>query len=318
MGNQHWRKDTKKRLKVVVFLNIKILLTLFILQIQSPVQVIYTPSQWLPHRQKCAQNNKIIGFVPTMGALHAGHLDLIVRSKQASDVTVVSIFVNPTQFNNPLDFENYPVALTTDLQKCEQAGVDFVFAPSIETIYQQNPTMQLFFGEIEQILEGKFRPAHFNGVGLVVSKLFNIIQPQKAFFGQKDLQQVAIVKMLVRDLSFPIQLLIVPTKREQDGLAMSSRNLRLGIQERADSLILFQSLTKAKGLLLQGIPWPKVYTQITHDFEQIGGVSLEYFALVASDSFTEMERFDDTMACSICVAAYLGQIRLIDNITVIA
>lgn len=282
------------------------------------MQVIYTPSQWLPHRQKYAQNNEIIGFVPTMGALHAGHLDLIICSKQAADVTVVSIFVNPKQFNNPLDFEKYPTSLAADLQKCEQAGVDFVFVPSTATIYEQNPIMKLFFGEIEQILEGKFRPGHFNGVGIVVSKLFHIIQPQKAFFGQKDLQQVAVVKILVRDLSFPIELLIVPTKREQDGLAMSSRNIRLGTQERADSLRLFQNLTKAKEMLLEGLPWLEVHNQITEDFEQTGRISLEYFELVASNSFTKIEDFDAIQSCSICVAAYLGQVRLIDNITVIA
>ena len=308
----------KKRLKVVVFLNIKILLPLFTLQIQPLVQVIYTPSQWIPIRNLSLKNDKTIGFVPTMGALHEGHLELIKRCKLESDISVVSIFVNPTQFNNPSDFEKYPITLESDLQKCEEAGVDFVFVPTVTTIYPQKLSTTFNFGEIEQILEGKFRPGHFNGVGIVVSKLFNIIQPQKAFFGQKDLQQVAVIKRLIQDLSFQIELITVPTKRETDGLAMSSRNIRLSSQERIQALILYRSLIQAKTQLLAGIPWINIYPQIKQDFDLAENVILEYFDLVEPTSFTKLTDFEPKQPTAICVAAYLGAVRLIDNITVIS
>lgn len=308
----------KKRLKVVVFLNIKILLPLFTLQIQPLVQVIYTPSQWIPIRNLSLKNDKTIGFVPTMGALHEGHLELIKRCKLESDISVVSIFVNPTQFNNPSDFEKYPITLESDLQKCEEAGVDFVFVPAVTTIYPQKLSTTFNFGEIEQILEGKFRPGHFNGVGIVVSKLFNIIQPQKAFFGQKDLQQVAVIKRLIQDLSFQIELITVPTKRETDGLAMSSRNIRLSSQERIQALILYRSLIQAKTQLLAGIPWRNIYPQIKQDFDLAENVILEYFDLVEPTSFTKLTDFEPKQPTAICVAAYLGAVRLIDNITVIS
>lgn len=280
------------------------------------MQVIYTPSQWLPIHQKYLQTPQIIGFVPTMGALHAGHQALIAASKITADITVVSIFVNPTQFDNPSDFEKYPSTLDADLQKCESAGVDIVFVPAISTIYPQKPSLKMHFGEVEQILEGAFRPGHFNGVGIVVSKLFNLIQPQQAFFGQKDLQQVAVIKRLIRDLSFPIELIIVPTKREPDGLAMSSRNVRLKTKARKDALILSQSLAKAKALLMAGKSWPFIQNQIKLDFEQNKSVKLEYFELVSSDQFVQLGEFESTLPSSICVAAYLGPVRLIDNITV--
>jgi pantoate--beta-alanine ligase len=308
----------KKRLKVVVFLNIKILLPLFTLQIQPLVQVIYTPSQWIPIRNLSLKNDKTIGFVPTMGALHEGHLELIKRCKLESDISVVSIFVNPTQFNNPSDFEKYPITLESDLQKCEEAGVDFVFVPQVTTIYPQKLSTTFNFGEIEQILEGKFRPGHFNGVAIVVSKLFNIIQPQKAFFGQKDLQQVAVIKRLIQDLSFQIELITVPTKRETDGLAMSSRNIRLSSQERIQALILYRSLIQAKTQLLAGIPWRNIYPQIKQDFDLAENVILEYFDLVEPTSFTKLTDFEPKQPTAICVAAYLGAVRLIDNITVIS
>lgn len=256
--------------------------------------------------------------MPTMGALHEGHLELINRCKQESDISVVSIFVNPTQFNNPSDFEKYPITLESDLQKCKEAGVDFVFVPEVSTIYPHILTTTFNFGEIEQILEGEFRPGHFNGVGIVVAKLFNIIQPHLAFFGQKDLQQVAVIKRLIQDLSFQIVLNIVPTKRESDGLAMSSRNIRLGNQERNQALILYRSLTKAKTQLLAGIPWTSVHVQIKQDFDLTENVILEYFELVEPNFFTRLTDFKPNQPSAICVAAYLGEVRLIDNIILIS
>jgi len=166
------------------------------------------------------------------------------------DVTVVSIFVNPTQFNNPEDFKKYPNILDADLEKLESMNVDYVLLPSVETMYPNSPALSLDFGDLERVLEGKYRPGHFNGVGIIVSKLFHLIKPHIAFFGQKDLQQVAVIKRLVNDLSFDIQLEIVPTRRESDGLAMSSRNMRLDNEGRQKALLLFNNLISITVALL--------------------------------------------------------------------
>jgi pantoate--beta-alanine ligase len=262
--------------------------------------------------------DKKVGFVPTMGALHEGHLDLVHHSKNECDICVVSIFVNPTQFNNPEDFEKYPSTLEADLQKLEKLGVDYVYLPLVSIIYPQKPILSLNFGELEHVLEGKFRPGHFNGVGIVVAKLFHHIQPDKAYFGQKDLQQVAVIRQLVGDLSFPIELVTVPTRREKDGLAMSSRNLRLNAEQRTQALILFHSLAKAKDELLKGELWATVQDQIQQDFNTSPGVELEYFELINPDSFTRFDAFEPNQKSSICVAAYLGTVRLIDNMPIIS
>lgn len=281
------------------------------------MQVFHTGAEWQTNWLKSLQNGKTIGFVPTMGALHEGHLDLVKKSKKECDFTVVSIFVNPTQFNNPEDFAKYPTSLEPDLKKLEEEGTDFVFLPDTSTIYPEKPVLTLNFGELEYVLEGEFRPGHFNGVGIVVSKLFHIIKPDKAFFGQKDLQQVAVIKRLVRDLSFNLDLVIVPTRREIDGLAMSSRNLRLNPDERSQALILYSSLTKAKGELLAGKSWLDVHNQIIQDFNETPLARLEYFELVHPEHFTQFETFDPLQKSSICVAAYLGSVRLIDNLPII-
>lgn len=281
------------------------------------MQVFHTGAEWQTNWLKSLQSGKTIGFVPTMGALHEGHLDLVKKSKKECDITVASIFVNPTQFNNPEDFAKYPITLEPDLKKLEAEGTDFVFLPDTSTIYPEKPVLTLNFGELEHVLEGEFRPGHFNGVGIVVSKLFHIIRPDKAFFGQKDLQQVAVIKRLVRDLSFNLELVVVPTRREIDGLAMSSRNLRLNPAERAQALILYSSLKKAKDELLAGKPWLDVRNQIRQDFKETSLARLEYFELVHPEHFTRFEAFEPDQKSSICVAAYLGSVRLIDNLPII-
>lgn len=281
------------------------------------MQVFHTGAEWQKNWLHSIQNEKTIGLVPTMGALHEGHLDLVKKSKVECDVTVVSIFVNPTQFNNPEDFAKYPNTLTADLKKLEAVGTDFVFLPNTSTIYPEKPVLTLNFGELEHVLEGEFRPGHFNGVGIVVSKLFHLIRPDKAYFGQKDLQQVAVIKRLTKDLSFNIELIVVPTRRETDGLAMSSRNLRLNPVERTQALILHSSLSKAKDELLAGKSWLEVRTQISRDFDEALFVKLEYFELVDPEYFNQFETFDPEKKSSICVAAYLGSVRLIDNLPII-
>jgi len=253
-----------------------------------------------------------------MGALHGGHLDLVNKSRLSCDVTIVSIFVNPTQFNNSEDFLNYPKTLELDLEKLKESGVDYVFLPTVEVMYASPPKLKFDFGDLELVLEGKFRPGHFNGVGVVVAKLFHLIKPHIAFFGQKDLQQVAVIKRLVKDLSFDLHLEIVPTRRESDGLAMSSRNLRLNPAQRQLALILVQSMEKAKSELLAGKTWIEIKHQIELEFENEPSAKLDYFELIHPDTFETFNSFDATQSSSICVAAFIGDIRLIDNLPIIS
>lgn len=251
-----------------------------------------------------------------MGALHDGHLDLVKKAKENSDVVIVSIFVNPTQFNNQKDFENYPKTLNKDLDLLDKTGVDFVFVPSNQEIYTSIPSLVIDFGSIDKVLEGAFRPGHFNGVGIVVSKLLNIVKPHKTFFGQKDLQQVAIIKRLVEDLSFDTEIVIIPTVRESDGLAMSSRNLRLDEEQRKIAPLLYQALSLAKDELLAGNNWFDTREKVEKMFRKEPQFRLEYFELISSDRFELLENFVGNTNTAICTAAYLGEIRLIDNIAI--
>ena len=280
------------------------------------MKLIRTRAEWNPLWLNHLLHNHQIGLVPTMGALHEGHLDLVRRSRQLTSVTVVSIFVNPTQFNNPEDFAKYPVTLEADLQKLEQAGVDYVFVPEVAEMYPTPAKLQFDFGELEHVLEGKFRPGHFNGVALVVSKLFHIVKPHIACFGQKDLQQVAVIRRLVNDLAFDLQLEIVPTRREPNGLAMSSRNMRLNEEEREMALILYRSLEKAKAALLSGEPWNRVQRSVWEDFERNSSAKAEYFELIDSESFQILSEFDKSQKLAICVAASIKEVRLIDNLVI--
>jgi pantoate--beta-alanine ligase len=261
-------------------------------------------------------NNITIGFVPTMGALHDGHLDLVKKAKENSETVIVSIFVNPTQFNNQKDFDNYPKTLNKDLDLLDKTGVDFVFVPSNQEIYPSIPSLIIDFGSIDKVLEGAFRPGHFNGVGIVVSKLLNIVKPHKTFFGQKDLQQVAIIKRLVEDLSFDTEVVIIPTVREADGLAMSSRNLRLDFGQRKVAPLIYRALSFAKNELLAGKSWFETRKKVELMFQKEPQFRLEYFELISSDRFELLEKLNGTSQIAICTAAYLGEIRLIDNISI--
>ncbi|QDH78848.1 pantoate--beta-alanine ligase [Echinicola soli] len=274
--------------------------------------------QQLNGYRKAAQT---VGLVPTMGALHDGHLNLVKNAKNMTDVVVVSIFVNPTQFNNPEDLEKYPRRVTGDLALLEKEEVDYVFLPEVEEMYPRPSALTFDFGDLERTLEGAFRPGHFNGVGVVVSKLFHIICPDKAFFGQKDLQQVAIIRRMVDDLSFDVEMVVVPTSREPDGLAMSSRNGRLTSADRKRALILFESLVLARKELLAGKPWFEVQDKISHKFNLEQGVELEYFELVRTKSLELVSEIDisqqnESQEYSICTAANVGDVRLIDNLPI--
>ncbi|MVM39126.1 pantoate--beta-alanine ligase [Spirosoma sp. HMF3257] len=260
------------------------------------------------------QPEKTIGFVPTMGALHEGHLTLIKAARQENDIVISSIFVNPVQFNNPDDLARYPRTLEEDSQQLEAAGCDLVFAPSVAEMYPESPALRLNFGELETVLEGAFRPGHFNGVGIVVSKLFNIVQPHRAYFGQKDLQQVAVIRRLIRDLSFPIELIRCPTVREADGLAMSSRNRNLTPIEREQAPALFQALTLARELIHQGHSPAQAKAAVTDMFSSHPNFRLEYVEIVNADTLQIANEILAPGQTAICLAAHLGKVRLIDNL----
>lgn len=274
------------------------------------------------------QQGKTVGFVPTMGALHEGHLSLIEASKAQNDLSVCSIFVNPIQFNNPDDLARYPRTLEADCAMLAPAGCDAVFAPSAEEMYGKatasegsklsnaysKPILKFDFGALEHVMEGQFRPGHFNGVGIVVSKLFNIVQPDRTYFGQKDLQQVAVVRQMMIDLGFQIELHSCPTLRESDGLAMSSRNRNLTTEERAIAPHIFKGLSLAKSLLLSGRTPAEVKRAISAHFEQQPAFRLEYFEIVDAHSLQTIEAMADTGQTALCIAAHLGKVRLIDNV----
>lgn len=257
-----------------------------------------------------------IGLVPTMGALHKGHLELIRLSKKQTDLTFVSIFVNPIQFNNPEDLQKYPRTLSTDLEILRKEGVDLVFVPSETEMYPEPVSMEYDFGSMEQVLEGRFRPGHFNGVAIVVSKLFHILQPDVSFFGQKDLQQVAIIQRMVNDLSFQIKIEVVPTIREMDGLALSSRNRRLSNEGRKIAPMLYKTLSKCKDELLRGEQWLNIKNKVIQEMLEPLGINPEYLDLVELANFTPVQNQTPEKPYALCIAAHIEQVRLIDNIII--
>lgn len=257
---------------------------------------------------------KTVGFVPTMGALHTGHISLIESSKKENDLTVCSIFVNPTQFNNPEDLKKYPRTLEKDCEMLEAAQCDVVFAPSAEEMYPALPKLKFDFGTLETVMEGKFRPGHFNGVGIVVSKLFHIVKPDKAYFGLKDLQQVAVIRQMVSDLSFDLEIIPCPTLREADGLAMSSRNTRLSAEARGLAPHIHKALTLAKGKLQSGESSANAQDFAAEYFRNYPGFELEYFEIADFDTLEPVTQANASGKTAICIAAFLGGVRLIDNI----
>jgi pantoate--beta-alanine ligase len=255
-----------------------------------------------------------IGLVPTMGALHAGHLALIKASKAENDITVCSIYVNPTQFNNASDLAKYPRLLEKDSDMLSNAGCDVLFSPANEEMYASVSELKIDFGQLDKILEGKFRPGHFSGVGLVVSKLFNIVKPDVAYFGQKDFQQFAVISKLNEELLFDLKLKAIPIMREADGLAMSSRNMRLNDTERKNALVLYQSLLFAKESLKQGKPWEQIEKSVREKFEAISGARLEYISLADTVNLNPLNNVSSPTKAVILIAGYVGEVRLIDNI----
>lgn len=259
-------------------------------------------------------HQKTIGLIPTMGALHEGHISLIDASVKENDITVCSVFVNPVQFNNAEDLLKYPRTLEADCLMLEKAGCDAVFAPSVEEMYPEPPLLTMNFGALENVMEGASRPGHFNGVGIVVSRLFNIVRPHRAYFGQKDLQQVSVIKRLITDLAFDLTLVVCPTVRETDGLAMSSRNRRLSEEDRNTAPYIYQILSAAKEELLRGRDIWEVTAAAKGRFAAIQPFTLDYLEVVDIKSLQPIQELGPEGSNAICVAAFLGPVRLIDNL----
>jgi pantoate--beta-alanine ligase len=255
---------------------------------------------------------KSIGFVPTMGALHEGHLALISESHRENEITVCSIYVNPTQFNNPDDLARYPRTIDRDVEMLKSVGCHVLFCPSNEEIYPEKSTIRFDFGPLEHVMEGKFRPGHFSGVATVVSKLLNIVQPTRAYFGQKDFQQFKIVECLVKDLKFNVQLRCVPIQREKDGLAMSSRNMRLNEEQRKNALVFYESIQLAKHRLEEGLSMSLIKKEIKKYCESKPEVRFEYLELADTSNFVLLESV--TSNAILLIAGYVGEVRLIDNL----
>ncbi|MDY3548247.1 pantoate--beta-alanine ligase [Riemerella anatipestifer] len=258
--------------------------------------------------------NKTIGFAPTMGALHKGHLSLYEAARPHNDIVISSIFVNPTQFNNPDDLEKYPRTLEADLEKLKQSKlVDAVYTPSIEDIYPEKSVAKNYdFDGLENEMEGKMRPGHFDGVGTVVEELFRQVQPDNAYFGEKDFQQLAIIKKLAEKKNFPIHIHGVPIYREENGLAMSSRNMRLSETEREDAKIIYETLLKVNDWF-RVISIPEIKERVHAIFEKEKNFDLEYFVIADENTLKETDFFYKDCSYRAFIVVNVNQVRLIDN-----
>ncbi|MBF0288205.1 MAG: pantoate--beta-alanine ligase [SAR324 cluster bacterium] len=258
---------------------------------------------------------KIWGLVPTMGFLHAGHLRLVEQACEQNDRVGVSIFVNPAQFNNPNDLEKYPRNLEQDLDMLKQAGVDLVWTPTPQMVYPASYQTYVDVEQITQKLEGATRPGHFRGVATVVSKLFNVFQPTRAYFGQKDAQQLAVIKQMVEDLNFNLEIVACPTVRESDGLAMSSRNANLSPTARQNAICLYKALTAAKDALLSGQQSAEMLRHImTEIIESTAMTQIDYVSVAHPQTFSELEKVESQALLS--MAIFVDGVRLIDNILI--
>ncbi len=258
-------------------------------------------------------SDRVVGFVPTMGALHEGHLTLVRRAREVSDVVVVSIFVNPTQFNDPKDLDSYPRTLGRDSELLERSGVDILFAPSIVEVYPE-PDQRVFdLGGVDLGMEGSSRPGHFNGVAQVVSRLFDIVRPTKAIFGEKDFQQVAVIRAMVATLALDVEIDVVPTVREEDGLALSSRNQLLSDGARKAAPVIYAALRSAQQSAGEHT-LQQIQAAVVRDVEAGGLLRVIYFETVDALTMKSVDRWEDSDAIQGCIAVQAGAVRLIDNI----
>lgn len=265
--------------------------------------------------EKASSEGKSVGFVPTMGALHEGHMALVERARQSSDLVVVSVFVNPTQFNNAADLDLYPRTPEKDASLLEKHGCDIAFFPTTDEIYPTDfsaPDVPL--GHIDEVMEGEFRPGHFKGVVQVVYRLFSIVKPTRAFFGLKDFQQVAVIRFMTKYLQLPVEIIPCPTLRESSGLAMSSRNMRLTPEQREEAVVIYEALSLARSLVDGHSPDEARRLALEHF--ATSSLQLEYFTIVHPDTLEELHE-QWVEGATACIAAFCGEVRLIDNLTLI-
>ena len=254
-----------------------------------------------------------IAFVPTMGALHEGHLSLVRRALKENDCCIVSVFVNPTQFNNPRDLETYPRTLDADSHLLASIGTTALFAPEVETIYPEPDTRVFHVGAVAEVMEGKYRPGHFNGVMQVVSRLFDLVQPDCAYFGEKDFQQIAVLRAMAREIKSPVEIIACPIIREEDGLARSSRNTLLSEEGRAQAPNIYRILSESRTWSKELSP-KAVIERATQLLDAIPTLRVEYFEIVDADTLQPITRWEDSPKPHGCITVYCGDVRLIDNI----
>lgn len=269
------------------------------------------------HLNKPRKADKSIGLVPTMGALHKGHMALVERCLKDCEITVVTVFVNPKQFNDPIDYQSYPKTLDEDQEMLRKAGVDIMFIPSYQEMYPSTEiNLTISFGRLQSVLEGRFRSGHFEGVGLIIAKLFNAVRPAKAFFGEKDYQQLAIIRELNNALTFNVDIIGVPIVREDNGLAMSSRNERLNSEHRQQAAILYRSLIASNDKLSVGEDVRSIKSYIGALFDQEKEIVLEYFEIADQETLQPTEFLEKNKKYRALIAAIVSGVRLIDNIEV--
>lgn len=255
-----------------------------------------------------------IGLVPTMGALHQGHLSLVKRARKDNDIVVTSVFVNPTQFNNPDDLRTYPRTEEADCRLLEEAGVDYAFIPSVYEIYPEPDTRVFDLGPVAEVMEGAMRPGHFNGVAQIVSKLFAMVQPTRAYFGEKDYQQIAVIRRMVELEGFDLEIVACPIIRHDDGLAMSSRNVRLTPEQRAIAPAIHRTLVESLELKPSRTV-EEVKRFVTETIDALPQMRTEYYEIVNADTMQPITDWDQAKTAVGCVTVYCGDVRLIDNIT---
>ena len=276
------------------------------------MKVLKSKKTLIDYVERQREMGKKIGFAPTMGALHEGHLSLYKAAKKENDEVISSIFVNPTQFNNPDDFQKYPKTLEKDLELLEKAGVDAVYVPNVEEMYPDGLNSKKYdFDGLENEMEGKYRPGHFDGVGTIVEELFRQVQPHNAYFGEKDYQQLAIIKKMVEKTKLPVKIHGVPTLREEDGLAMSSRNVRLTETQRKEATIIYETLTKVKEWF-KVISLEEIKQRVTEIFKN-SNFELEYFVIADEETLKEANAIDEDKEYRAFIVAYADTVRLIDN-----
>ena len=278
------------------------------------MKVVHTIAQLQAELQQLrSQKGTTVGLVPTMGALHEGHASLVKRSVQENDATVVSIFLNPTQFNDKTDLAKYPRTLEADCRLLQQVGATIAFAPSVEEIYPEPDTRHFSYPPTDSVMEGAMRPGHFNGVCQIVSKLFSYVQPDKAYFGEKDYQQIAVIRRMVDDLGFPLQIVPCPVIREESGLARSSRNPLLSPEERVIAAHIYRVLKESRTV---GLDVPATHDYVVSHINAVDGLEVQYFSIVDGDTLADVQSWDDSTSVVGCITVFCGSqpIRLIDHI----